>query len=468
MSGPTDKVNRMATLTDRTIQNAKARDNDAWLSDGGARGAGRLYLRVQASGRKSFYFRCSGPEGERQTISLGEYSQKGSGAGLSLTMAREKAGELERLYRNGNKDLKRYLEGERLAREQAIHDAEMTAKRIEDEAKRGCLRKLLDGYTEHLERAGKVDTYDVKSIFRLHVFEPWPDLAARRAADIKPSELNPVIRRLTEAAKKRTAAKLRSYLRAAFAAAMSADSDSSFPVSLMGFGIETNPAAAIKVQGHSNPGDRTLTEEELRCYLWGIDDFPLVTRTALRVALYLGGQRPTQLLRASPSDVEMIGDNDGEIRIYDLKGARKVARVHVLPLHGQARADLSALLELKVNDSYLFASGKGAHLRSETMAAAVAEISTAMLESGRSLRPFQMKDIRRTCETMLARLGVSKDIRAQLLSHGLGGVQAQHYDRHEYMAEKRTTLLAWAARLDALKAGKESDSNVVEIRRGAA
>jgi len=31
-------------------------------------------------------------------------------------------------------------------------------------------------------------------------------------------------------------------------------------------------------------------------------------------------------------------------------------------------------------------------------------------------------------------------VRAQLLSHGLGGVQHRHYDRHSYMDEKIEAL----------------------------
>ena len=61
-----------------------------------------------------------------------------------------------------------------------------------------------------------------------------------------------------------------------------------------------------------------------------------------------------------------------------------------------------------------------------------------------------MGDLRRTAETQLARLGVSKDDRAQLLSHGLGGVQSRHYDRHEYMDEKRAALNKWSKHLEAL------------------
>jgi hypothetical protein len=66
---------------------------------------------------------------------------------------------------------------------------------------------------------------------------------------------------------------------------------------------------------------------------------------------------------------------------------------------------------------------------------------------------FDLRAVRRTVETMLARLQVRKDVRAQLLSHGLGGVQAVHYDRHDYIDEKRQALVAWERFLMDLTAG---------------
>ena len=36
--------------------------------------------------------------------------------------------------------------------------------------------------------------------------------------------------------------------------------------------------------------------------------------------------------------------------------------------------------------------------------------------------------------------GISRDIRAQIQSHGLSGVQVRHYDRHDYRDEKRRVL----------------------------
>ena len=75
-----------------------------------------------------------------------------------------------------------------------------------------------------------------------------------------------------------------------------------------------------------------------------------------------------------------------------------------------------------------------------------------------------MRDIRRTCETMLAGMGISKDTRSQLLSHGLSGVQAAHYDRYEYINEKRAALVAWEKRLEEITSGKTA-ANIVPMKR---
>lgn len=78
--------------------------------------------------------------------------------------------------------------------------------------------------------------------------------------------------------------------------------------------------------------------------------------------------------------------------------------------------------------------------------------------------PFDLRDIRRTCETMLAGMRVHKDIRSQLLSHGISGVQDAHYDRHGYIDEKRAVLVAWEQRLDDIATGKKL-GNVVQMKR---
>jgi len=52
-------------------------------------------------------------------------------------------------------------------------------------------------------------------------------------------------------------------------------------------------------------------------------------------------------------------------------------------------------------------------------------------------------------ETPMAGAGISMEVRAQLQSHGLGGVQNRHYDRHRYMAEKVNALRGLLTRAES-------------------
>ena len=63
-----------------------------------------------------------------------------------------------------------------------------------------------------------------------------------------------------------------------------------------------------------------------------------------------------------------------------------------------------------------------------------------------------------------ASLGIGRELRAQLQSHGLGGVQDRHCDDHDYMPEKRAALRALLDLLNTVPA-----DNVTPIHlRGAA
>jgi len=66
-----------------------------------------------------------------------------------------------------------------------------------------------------------------------------------------------------------------------------------------------------------------------------------------------------------------------------------------------------------------------------------------------SIEGFQLKRIRSGVETLLAAHGVSREVRGHLQSHGLTGVQARHYDGHDYMREKGRALEILLAELCA-------------------
>ena len=96
---------------------------------------------------------------------------------------------------------------------------------------------------------------------------------------------------------------------------------------------------------------------------------------------------------------------------------------------------------------------------------AVSQISAEMVKAKEAREDFELRDLRRTAETMLAGLKVPSDVRAQLLSHGLRGVQNRHYDRHDYAVEKKRALERWARHLTKLMA-REKANVVVGLREG--
>ena len=178
-----------------------------------------------------------------------------------------------------------------------------------------------------------------------------------------------------------------------------------------------------------------------------------------------------QLLRAKISDF----DKDTKtLRLWDGKGKRSSPREHLLPLPPKAAAIVEKLVERAkgleeanakkdgrdpaYNNLWLFSSFGKAQLVETTPGKRVSEISKAMNGD-----VFDLRDIRRTVETMMAGMGISKDTRAQLLSHGLSGVQSAHYDRHSYIEEKRAAITAWERRLEQVKSGK-NPGNVTQIK----
>ena len=67
----------------------------------------------------------------------------------------------------------------------------------------------------------------------------------------------------------------------------------------------------------------------------------------------------------------------------------------------------------------------------------------------------RLHDLRRTLRTGLAELGVSFEVAERVLNHAMPGLQAV-YNRHNYVAEKRTALALWAEHVLSLAAKREA------------
>ncbi|MFO1219839.1 MAG: integrase [Burkholderiaceae bacterium] len=436
---------RAGVITAREIDaasgKAKVAGKDVWLTDPGARGQGRFTIRCTASGARVCMYRYTRSDGKCDIVKVADYDPRGI-TGLNLHEARAKAGEMARLAGvSGN--LRAALNALDEAKAAAIQAADAQRRKVE----RGSLAALFQVYVATLQ--GRQSHYDAQSIFKLHVVGPFPSLAARPAAQVSAEEMRDVLARLIDAGKGRTAAKLRAYLRAAYGMAMRAALDPTLPEALTAFDVQTNPADRLpSLAQFSRALDRTLSLPELRAF-WrrvsALSDSP--ARDSLIACMYLGGQRPTQLLRVTPSMVDVAG---ATMTLLDPKGRNRHAnpRRHVLPIHDDLLPVIQRrLAQARSFEAPLFSTNGRVTLRKETVAAIVEEIEKAMAAAGELERgPFSLRDLRRTAETHMAALGISRDLRAQIQSHGLGGIQARHYDRHGYMPEKRRALMLWAQR----------------------
>lgn len=418
-----------------------------WLSDPAPRGAGRLAVRCRPNGARLLMFRHTLVDGTRDALALGVYDSTGL-AGLDLSEARARVGELARLRQSGVDDLRAHFATQ--AEAQRAAEAERRTM-----AERGSLAALCDAYAGTLK--GRASHGDVRRQLALHVTEAFPELAAQPAATIKAEQFRDVLARLIEAGKGRTAAKVRSYLRSAYSVAMRAGLDPSVPGEFAAFRVEANPLERLPSLAQFNRArDRALTQPELVAFWRRVKAAREgVRRDAIMALLLLGGQRAAQLLRATRADVDLAGLT---ITLCDPKGRNRAAnpRRHVLPLVDDLTPVIARRLRLCATaDSPLFSATGTVPLREETAAELVTTVCADMAKAGELERgPFTLGDLRRTCETHLAALGVSREVRAQIQSHGLGGVQQRHYDRHDYASEKLAALELFARRLAGTEAPK--------------
>lgn len=462
---------KSSRLTPLAIERTAARLSDVWLSDDeGTRGGGRLVVRISPNGSRLFYFRYS-IDGSRKQLPIGPYSRDEIDGRFTLEQARRVARSYSALHRAAaTRDVAAHLKRIDADAEAARAATQLEAQRTAEESERLArysVKSLCEWYVTYLKTAKRQSASGVESLFRCHVYNS--EFAALPAGALTPKQAATLLRRLVDQNKGRTAAKVRSALHAAYALALKAETDATAPAELIPFGVSVNPIASTAALSRFNvPRTRVLTAGELRELLRRLfapqDPVPLQVR-ALRLVLLLGGQRALQLLRVETTDINL---DEQTITLRDPKGRRQQARAHLLPLNKRALKEVLFLLERAkaLESTKLFASRKGI-LDSGGLSTWVRDCSRDLVKAKASTHNFQFSDLRRTAETTLAALGISKDLRAQIQSHGLSGIQARHYDKYEYLEEKRTVLKAWEAHLKSTEEGTPAPSIVRRIKRAA-
>ncbi|MBI4695486.1 MAG: hypothetical protein HY749_15830 [Gammaproteobacteria bacterium] len=443
--------------------------NGEIVVDPGLRSQGALILRVTDTAR-AFYYRYF-IEGRRRFELVGYFDPEGSkhwradglcykGSALTLAAARDGFRELMHLSAAVG-DLKAHYEAERRSEEEARRAAKA-------EAKVGTFGELLAAYVASLKAAGKTSAREVERAFARAVEAPFPHLVAQRADLIAPEDIRDILSKLVDRGVTRGVNATRSYLCAAFQYAPRADLDPrKFVKDGKKFGLRSNPVILVpRIAEFERVGERVLSAAEMRAYVGLISDPAIVknpiTRAALRMHVYTGGQRAIQLMAAKWSDYDTESEPAKKVvRLIDRKG-RGQPRHHFVPLLEEAVTIIEEMKPITSGFNWPFATTEDAPIWHETLAKEVEAIRDMKRDDEPIFKSsFSLRDIRRTVETTLAELGISREHRAQLLSHGRGDPIAKAYDKYSYLKEKRFALETWRAFLHPLES---PESNVVPIR----
>jgi integrase len=193
--------------------------------------------------------------------------------------------------------------------------------------------------------------------------------------------------------------------------------------------------------------DRVLTDDELRA-LWQVADAePLPWGPALKL-LMLTGARRDEVFNAGRAE-------------FNLKTAEWVIPAeraknglpHIVPLPKAAVAVVEAVPGVE-DSAKLFPARGNLEKGPSGYSRAQARFRASMEKVLGRTQPehWRLHDIRRTVATGLQRLGVRVEVTEAVLNHvsGARGGIAGVYQRHDWKAEKRAALDAWATELDRI------------------
>lgn len=453
----------MGKLSDTKCRTVKTERAKVTLADGAG-----LYLEVRKSGAKTWLYRYMHQLRAKWLI-IGPYGADDPELGVYSVAGARMAAQSLALQRRAGVDPAAQRAVAKAAAEEAqaaAQAASAAAARAENEHAQQSLRALLESYLEHLRKTATQSTArSAESIFRNHVYAAYPQYADAYARDLTPRHAIEMQRRLVNAGKERTADVLRAYMSAAYAFALAAEYDARAPSAGLHFGIVQNPISPTR-PGRVNAGTRHLSPAELGLHMRSLS--ASVIDKALALATLAGGQRIEQLVRAEIADYDIA---TGTLRLWDDKGRRTKPREHLLPLGPRARALVEDLIAVSRELAppgacarWIMTTTGQEHIHATTLSKRAHDISAAACAQ-QGVAPYSCRDLRRTVETQMAALKIDKEVRAHVQSHGLGGVQDKHYQRHDFFEEKKAALERWeAAVTNAEKA--ESTLLVLPAQRG--
>jgi integrase len=420
-------------LTAKTVENIKPGATRREVSDGEIRG---LYLCIQPSGAKSYVLRYR-HAGKPRKLTIGP-------AEMGLGEARKLAASARAAIAAGKDP-----QGEKAAAKDAIREAAV--------AKRDTVEAVVAEFIEkHVRRSNKPSTAkEYERLLEKEIVAPW---RGRRLADVSRRDVNrlldDVVDRGAPIAANRVLAILRKFCRWTLSRQI----------------IEHSPCDGVMARSAETPRDRVLDDREL-CLVWKAADTLGWPFDAIVKLLLLTGARRGEVVGMRWEEIDL------EKKVWSLPASRtKNKRSHASPLSSLAVGILENLPRIENRGGLLFPAGfvrrtsrshgpgpvSGFSVPKLRLDRAIAELAEA--EGLPPLAQFGFHDLRRSCASGMAKLGVDLHIIERCLNHvsgSFGGIVSV-YQKHRFEDGMRRAMDAWAGHVERLISGAPAD-NVVEL-----
>ena len=372
----------------------------------------KVRVRRDADGRvrRTWHMQYRSKTGKQGRVSLGSVDKP---AQLSATKARQKATELLVSVRAGD-DPQKARKAVQKARKELLLDC---ALRYLEDRRSGIVGKRPMSKSTYLA---------AKRCFEKH----FAALARRPVALITDDDIRKGLRQVIEKHGKVAAINDKSNLSAFFSWAMRE-------------GIaKSNPTINAQALAVNAPRDRVLDDNEIRA-LWAAcrdDDFGRI----IKLLLFTGARR-NEIGGLQWSEINL---GTGVLTIPGTRTkSRKELRLGLPP----AALDIIRSIPQRADRQYLFGQSGGEYSR---WGYAKVELDKRLAEAGHRFKPWTLHDLRRTCRTRLAALGIAPWVAEEVLGHtthrqGVIGT----YNRHHYDLEVKDALAQWAKALTKIIEG---------------
>jgi integrase len=406
------------------------------IRDGGCPG---LYLIVQPSGVKSWALRFRRPSGQSAKVTLGPLDLSGHeaeaepviGAPLSLASARRLAAELHRQRALG-KDVAAVRRREKL--ERRVRGSNTFALAARDFIEQHAIRKQRR-WQQTARTLGWLPADDGLELIPKSLSDRWRD---RPLAEIGGDDIHFLIDEVREHGI--PGLKVRHDRSESRARQVYAVISALFTWLVAKRRLAVNPCIGLHRPEIPQSRDRTLSDVEIAKFWPAAEALPMPYGQILQLLLLTGGRlrEVSEMRRAELSDAGAV---------WEIPPSRtKNKRRHVIQLPSLARAILASV----PGDSELVFT-----LGGDRPIASFSRVKN-QLDAMLGIAPWRIHDLRRSCATGLAQLGIAPHVIEAALNHASGfrGGEAGVYNRATYAAERKVALERWADRIQALVSGE--------------